>query len=79
MPWFAPENGPGNLKLVAVVKEWAVRKDATPAQIALAWLTQQPWIVPIPGTTKIPHLLDNIGADGCVANSSIETRATWNV
>jgi aryl-alcohol dehydrogenase-like predicted oxidoreductase len=64
VPWFAPANRPGNLKLVAVVKEWAVRKNATPAQIALAWLmAQQPWIVPIPGTTKMPHLLDNIGAD----------------
>jgi aryl-alcohol dehydrogenase-like predicted oxidoreductase len=64
VPWFAPENRPGNLALVAVVKEWARRKEATPAQIALAWLmAQEPWIVPIPGTTKMPHLLDNIGAD----------------
>jgi aryl-alcohol dehydrogenase-like predicted oxidoreductase len=64
VPWFAPANRPGNLKLVAIVKEWAVRKNATPAQIALAWLrAQQPWIVPIPGTTKMPHLLANIGAD----------------
>jgi aryl-alcohol dehydrogenase-like predicted oxidoreductase len=64
VPWFAPENRPGNLALVAVVKEWAQRKQATPAQIALAWLmAQEPWIVPIPGTTKMPHLLDNIGAD----------------
>jgi aryl-alcohol dehydrogenase-like predicted oxidoreductase len=64
VPWFAPANRPGNLKLVAVVKEWAARKNATPAQIALAWLmAQQPWIVPIPGTTKFPHLLDNVGAD----------------
>jgi len=64
VPWFAPANRPGNLKLVAVVKQWAMRKNATPAQIALAWLmAQQPWIVPIPGTTKMPHLLDNIGAD----------------
>jgi aryl-alcohol dehydrogenase-like predicted oxidoreductase len=62
--WFTPENRPGNLALVAVVKEWAQRKQATPAQIALAWLiAQEPWIVPIPGTTKMPHLLDNIGAD----------------
>ena len=39
-------------------------KEATPAQIALAWLlAQEPWIVPIPGTTKMAHLLDNIGAD----------------
>ena len=64
VPWFAPENRPGNLALVAVVKEWARRKQATPAQIALAWLmAQEPWIVPIPGTTKMPHMLDNIGAD----------------
>ena len=64
VPWFAPANRPGNLRLVAVVNEWAVRKNATRAQIALAWLmAQQPWIVPIPGTTKMPHLLDNIGAD----------------
>ncbi len=64
VPWFAPENRPGNLALVAVVKEWAQRKEATSAQIALAWLmAQEPWIVPIPGTTKMPHMLDNIGAD----------------
>jgi aryl-alcohol dehydrogenase-like predicted oxidoreductase len=64
VPWFAPENRTGNLALIAVVKEWARRKDATPAQIALAWLmAQEPWIVPIPGTTKMTHLLDNIGAD----------------
>jgi aryl-alcohol dehydrogenase-like predicted oxidoreductase len=64
VPWFAPDNRPGNLALVAVVKEWARKKDATPAQIALAWLmAQEPWIVPIPGTTKMPHMLDNIGAD----------------
>ncbi len=64
VPWFAPDNRPYNLALVAMVKEWARRKGATPAQIALAWLSaQEPWIVPIPGTTKMPHLLDNLGAD----------------
>jgi aryl-alcohol dehydrogenase-like predicted oxidoreductase len=64
VPWFAPENRTGNLPLVAVVKDWARRKGGTPAQIALAWLiAQKPWIVPIPGTTKMPHLLDNLGAD----------------
>jgi aryl-alcohol dehydrogenase-like predicted oxidoreductase len=64
VPWFAPENRTGNLALVEVVKEWARRKGATPAQIALAWLlAQELWIVPIPGTTKMPHLLDNVGAD----------------
>lgn len=64
VPWFAPENRLHNLALVALVKEWAQRKRATPAQIALAWLlAQAPWIVPIPGTTKMPHLLDNLGAE----------------
>jgi aryl-alcohol dehydrogenase-like predicted oxidoreductase len=64
VPWFAPENRSGNLALAAVVKEWARRKDATPAQIALAWLmAREPWVVPIPGTTKMAHMLDNIGAD----------------
>jgi aryl-alcohol dehydrogenase-like predicted oxidoreductase len=64
VPWFAPENRLGNLALVGVVKDWARRKGGTPAQIALAWLlAQKPWIVPIPGTTKMPHLLDNLGAD----------------
>jgi aryl-alcohol dehydrogenase-like predicted oxidoreductase len=64
VPWFAPENRPGNLAIVAVVRDWARRKDATPAQIALAWLmAQESWVVPIPGTTKMPHMLDNIGAD----------------
>ena len=64
VPWFAPDNRAGNLALVALVKEWARRKEATPAQIALAWLSaQEPWIVPIPGTTKMPHLLDNLGAE----------------
>jgi aryl-alcohol dehydrogenase-like predicted oxidoreductase len=64
VPWFAPDNRAGNLALVEVVKEWARRKGATPARIALGWLlAQQPWIVPIPGTTKMAHLLDNLGAD----------------
>ena len=60
---FAPENLPHNLALVELVRAWATRKEATPAQIALAWLmAQKPWIVPIPGTTQMAHLLDNIGA-----------------
>lgn len=62
---FSPENLPHNLALVALVKTWAQRKRATPAQIALAWLmAQKPWIVPIPGTTQMAHMLDNIGASG---------------
>lgn len=63
-PWFSPENRSANLAIVTLVKEWARRKGSTPAQIALAWLlAQQPWVVPIPGTTKLPHLADNLGAD----------------
>ena len=46
-----------------LAKRWAVRKEASPAQIALAWLmAQKPWIVPIPGTTQKAHMLENIGA-----------------
>ena len=60
---FSPENLPHNLALVALVTDWAERKQATPAQIALAWLmAQKPWIVPIPGTTQMAHMLENIGA-----------------
>ncbi|MDO8071509.1 aldo/keto reductase [Janthinobacterium sp. SUN176] len=60
---FSPENLPHNLALVALVNSWATRKQVTPAQIALAWLlAQRPWIVPIPGTTQMAHLFDNIGA-----------------
>lgn len=62
---FSPENLPANLALVDLVKSWAERKEATPAQIALAWLmAQKPWIVPIPGSTQMAHMLENIGADG---------------
>ncbi len=60
---FSPENLPHNLALVALIKRWAERKRATPAQIALAWLlAQKPWIVPIPGTTQMAHMLENTGA-----------------
>jgi aryl-alcohol dehydrogenase-like predicted oxidoreductase len=62
---FSPENLPHNLALVDLVKSWAKRKQATPAQIALAWLmAQKPWIVPIPGTTQMAHMLENAGAAG---------------
>jgi aryl-alcohol dehydrogenase-like predicted oxidoreductase len=61
---FSPDNLPHNLALVELVKRWAERKTAAPAQIALAWLmAQKPWIVPIPGTTQMAHMLQNIGAD----------------
>ena len=61
---FSPENLPNNLALVGLLRRWAERKQATPAQIALAWLmAQKPWIVPIPGTTRMAHMTENIGAD----------------
>ena len=60
---FSPENLPHNLQLVTLVKRWAEQKQATPAQIALAWLLgQKPWIVPVPGTTQMAHMIDNSGA-----------------
>jgi aryl-alcohol dehydrogenase-like predicted oxidoreductase len=62
-PRFAPENLSKNLALVQLLKQWGDRKNATPAQIALAWLlAKQPWIVPIPGTTQMAHMRENAGA-----------------
>lgn len=62
-PRFAPDNLPHNMALVELLKDWAERKQAAPAQIALAWLlAQKPWIVPIPGSTQMAHMLENIGA-----------------
>jgi aryl-alcohol dehydrogenase-like predicted oxidoreductase len=64
-PRFTPEARKHNLALVDLVKKVADRRQATPAQIALAWLlAQKPWIVPIPGTTKLHRLEENIGAAG---------------
>lgn len=61
---FSPENLPANLALVALIKSWAEKKQTTPPQISLAWLlAQKPWIVPIPGTTQMAHMLENSGAD----------------
>ena len=63
VPRFSPENREANRVLVDLVEEFAKQKKATPAQIALAWLlAQKPWIVPIPGTTKLHRLEENIGA-----------------
>ncbi|MCC0808042.1 aldo/keto reductase [Methylobacterium sp. W2] len=60
---FSPENLPHNLGLVALLRQWAEGKRATPAQVALAWLlTRKPWIVPIPGATQMAHMLENVGA-----------------
>ena len=64
---FSPESLPRNLALVKLAKEWADRKSATPGQIALAWLmAQRPWIVPIPGTTQMAHMVENVGASSIV-------------
>jgi aryl-alcohol dehydrogenase-like predicted oxidoreductase len=63
VPRFTEENRKANLAFVEWLKVFAARKDATPAQIALAWLlAQKPWIVPIPGTTKRHRLEENLGA-----------------
>jgi len=63
VPRFTPENRKANLALVDLLARIAGRKKATPAQIALAWLlAQKLWIVPIPGTTKLHRLDENIGA-----------------
>jgi len=63
VPRFTPENRKANQALVDLLGEFAQQKKATPAQIALAWLlAQKPWIVPIPGTTKLHRLEENLGA-----------------
>jgi aryl-alcohol dehydrogenase-like predicted oxidoreductase len=63
LPRFTPEARKANRALVDLLGEIAKRKNATPAQIALAWLlAQKPWIVPIPGTTKLQRLEENIDA-----------------
>jgi aryl-alcohol dehydrogenase-like predicted oxidoreductase len=63
LPRFTPEARKANQVLVDMLGDIATRKKATPAQIALAWLlAQKPWIVPIPGTTKLKRLEENIGA-----------------
>ena len=63
VPRFSPEARKANMVLVDLVKSVAERKGATPAQVALAWLlAQKPWIVPIPGTTKLHRLEENLGA-----------------
>lgn len=63
VPRFSPENRLANRKLIDLIEAIAQRKEATPAQIALAWLlAQKKWIVPIPGTTKLHRLEENIGS-----------------
>jgi aryl-alcohol dehydrogenase-like predicted oxidoreductase len=63
LPRFTPEARKANLALVGAIENIAQKTKATPAQIALAWLLeQQPWVVPIPGTTKLKRMEENIGA-----------------
>ncbi len=63
LPRFTEEARKANTALLDLINEFAQQKKATPAQIALAWvLAQKPWIVPIPGTTKLHRLTENIGA-----------------
>src|SRR5260221_1926853 len=65
VPRFSPEARKANQALVALLGQIAARKRVTPAQIALTWLlAQKPWIVPIPGTTKLHRLEENLGAAG---------------
>ncbi len=81
VPRFAPENRKANQAVVELLKQIAERKNATPAQIALAWLlARKPWIVPIPGTTKPNRLEENIAAVSIELTSDelheIETEAS---
>jgi len=70
-PRFSPEARAANMALVDVLKQIAGGKGATPAQLALAWLlAKKPWIVPIPGTTKLHRLEENLGATDVVLTSS---------
>jgi aryl-alcohol dehydrogenase-like predicted oxidoreductase len=63
VPRFTPEARKSNQAVVELLNSIATRLKATPAQVALAWLlAQKPWIVPIPGTTKLPRLIENLGA-----------------
>src|SRR6202045_120890 len=74
VPRFTPENRKTNQGLVDLIGKFAQQKKASPAQIALAWLlAQKPWIVPIPGTTKVHRLEENIGA-GEVELTAAEVR-----
>jgi aryl-alcohol dehydrogenase-like predicted oxidoreductase len=74
VPRFTEENRKANQAMVDLIAKFAKQKKATPAQIALAWLlAQKPWIVPIPGTTKVHRLEENIGA-GEVELTAAEVR-----
>ncbi|PWA07345.1 aldo/keto reductase [Flavobacterium psychrotolerans] len=68
---FSSENIAKNMPLVHLLKKWSVQKETTPAQISLAWLlAQKPWIAPIPGTTQMNHMKENIGASNLKFSSN---------
>ena len=70
LPRFAPEARKANQVVVDLLFDIAARKQATPARIAIAWLlARKPWIVPIPGTTKVHRLEENLGATGIELNA----------
>lgn len=70
VPRLSPENIKANMVFVDMLTQFAKRKNATPAQIALAWiLAQKPWIVPIPGTTKLHRLYENLGAESVILST----------
>ena len=74
VPRFAPDALPANMQLVRLVQAWARRKDVTPAQLSLAWLAaRKPWILPIPGTTNVAHLEENVAA-GAISFSADELK-----
>jgi aryl-alcohol dehydrogenase-like predicted oxidoreductase len=71
VPRHSPDNMPANMALVQLLLDWSVRKGATPGQVSLAWLrAQKPWIVPIPSTTRLPHLLENLGTEEVTFSSA---------
>ena len=71
VPRFTAENRKANQAMVDLIGKFAQQKKATPAQIALAWLlAQKPWIVPIPGTTKLHRFEENIGAAGVILTAA---------
>jgi aryl-alcohol dehydrogenase-like predicted oxidoreductase len=75
MPRFTPENYAANFKLFAPYQNLANEAGCSPAQLALAWLLHKaPHIIPIPGTTSVPHLLDNLGASDIRLSDSILTQ-----
>jgi aryl-alcohol dehydrogenase-like predicted oxidoreductase len=63
VPYMKPDALKNNMPLIDLVSQWAHRKEVTPVQLSLGWLlAQKPWIVPIPGTTRLHHLKENLGA-----------------